>query len=449
MGWLDSPRHSLWHRALAVAILLSVAHGPPDAAAQQPSRVPHGGQRAANSVLPSADKPHGNWSRFRGPEGRGISHHTNLSVAWDAASGQGIRWKARVPLEGNNSPILWNDRVFLSGADAEQREVYCYHGETGALLWRKSVSREAGRPQEVPEVLSDTGYAAPTPATDGQRVYAVFANGDVVALTLDGAEVWTRHLGLPKSPYGYAASPMVHGNRLVIQFDQGSTRDRLSKILALEAATGATVWEVGRDVSSSWSSPILVQVDGQDQVVTASNPWVIGYDATSGREAWRVRSLRGDVGPSPTHAGGAVFVTSETSLLSALRPPLAGDAVPEPRVLWTAEDGLPDTASPLATDEFVFLLASFGILTCYDAKSGALLWDEEFDSDFSSSPSLADGRLYLFGKDGACWILGPTRAGCTRLSEAALGEPCVTSPAFRDGRIYIRGQHHLFCIGSP
>ena len=110
---------------------------------------------------------------------------------------------------------------------------------------------------------------------------------------------------------------------------------------------------------------------------------------------------------------------------------------------------MPDTVSPTGNDRFLFLMTSFGIMTCYDVKTGEMLWEEDFDAEFTSSPSLVGKRLYLFGKtdDGKCWVVEPSRDGCRRIAEGKLGEPCVTSPALQDGRFYIRGQKHLFCIG--
>ena len=133
-------------------------------------------------------------------------------------------------------------------------------------------------------------------------------------------------------------------------------------------------------------------------------------------------------------------------MLSAIRADGRGD-VTATAILWQGEDGMPDTCSPLATEEFVFLLASYGTLTCYDAADGNVLWAEDFDEDFAASPSLVGNRLYLIGRTGKAWIVEPSREKCQRIGQADLGEECVTSPAFQDGRIYLRGKKHLFCLG--
>ena len=353
-----------------------------------------------------------------------------------------------MPLEGKSSPVVWNDRVFLTGATVARREVYCFDTNTGQLLWQRLVPGAPESTTEPPKVSRDTGYAAPTPTTDGQRVYAIFANGDVVALDFAGQVLWTKSLGIPQNAYGHAASLAMHQNLVLIQFDQGAAEDKLSRLLAVNGPTGEMVWATARQVPNSWSSPIVIDVAGRAQIVTAADPWVIAYDLATGKEIWRAKCLRADIGPSPVFANGIVYVASEFPALSAIRADGTGD-VTQTHLLWSGEESLPDTASPLATNQFVFTLASYGVLTCYDCRTGEMLWDEEFEgSDFSSSPSLVGRRLYLFSKSGKGWVVEPTRDGCQRLSESNLREECVASPAFHAGRVYIRGSKHLFCLGK-
>jgi outer membrane protein assembly factor BamB len=409
----------------------------------------------------SDDQISPNWPRFRGPGGRGISLHRDVPTSWDGTSGQGILWKTKVPLPGNNSPVVWDDRVFLSGATEENRQVYCFAADTGQLLWQKDVpvtSEGSGKPLEV---MEDTGYAASTTTTDGSRVFAIFPNGDVVALDFDGNQLWIRGLGIPDNAYGHASSLAMCDDRVLVQFDQGSRKDKLSKLIALDAATGQTVWETPREVPNSWPTPIVVEAGDRDQVITAADPWVIAYDPADGQEIWRAKCLSQDVGPSPTFADGIVYVANEFPALSAIRADGEGD-VTDSHILWEGEDGLPDTSSPLATERYVYVLASYGILTCYDAKSGEMLWDTEFEGDptFTSSPSLVGDLLYLFGEieeeDGSgdwvtkcrAWVVKPGPEGCESVGQGSLPEGCVTSPAFQNGRVFIRGEEHLFCIGK-
>jgi outer membrane protein assembly factor BamB len=339
--------------------------------------------------------------------------------------------------------------VFLSGATKDRREVFCFHALSGKMLWRKEVSGKSLRAKGPIKVNKDTGYAAPTMATDGRLVYAMFATGDLVAFDFSGGEVWSRSLGPAKNNYGHASSLATYKGRVIVQLDQGTDKDDRSKLLALDGATGRTLWQVARQVPASWCSPIVVQHQSQPLIITCSDPWVIAYSPQSGAELWRADCLApAEIGPSPLYSDGLVFAANDYAALSAIRADGSGD-VSDTHIEWTADDGLPDICSPLATSRFILLLASYGTLTCYDKKRGGdPLWEDDFDTEFKSSPSVAGGYVYLISEDGKAWIVEPTPEKCKRIAEADLGEPCVSSPAFQDGRIYIRGDKHLFCIGK-
>jgi len=296
--------------------------------------------------------------------------------------------------------------------------------------------------------MDATGLAAPTAATDGRRVYAMFANGDIGAFDYEGNLAWSRSLGMPKNSYGHASSLAMYQGVVIIQFDQGTRDDDLSRLLALQAASGDTVWETKREVPNSWPSPIVVQVSDQPQIVTSAAPWVIAYNPSDGKEIWRAECMQGDVGPSPGYADGVVYAANEFPGLVAIRADGSGD-VTSTHIAWEADLGAPDCCSPLATDEFVFLLASYGVLTCYDAKEGGdPLWEQEFDGAFASSPTQVGKLIFLFDEEGKVWIVEPAKDECRIVTENDLGEKCVTSPAFHDGRMFIRGEQHLICIGK-
>ena len=406
------------------------------------------GGNVAAYPAPSAEEIAKNWPQFRGPGGSGGSAYTNVPDKWDGAAGEGILWKVAVPLPGNNSPVVWGPHVFLSGASEEKREVYCFDANSGELLWQREAPSTPQSTAKVPKVLKETGYAAPSLVTDGRQVFAIFANGDLAAMSVDGELKWSRSLGIPENSYGHAASLVMHEGLVFVQLDQGSQgKDEKSRLYAFRAHDGEIVWQVRRAVPNSWGSPIVIQHDGRWQVIACSDPWVISYSPTDGKELWRAKCLSGDCGVSPVYAGGLLQVGNEYCQWSAIRPDGSGD-VTDTHIVWSAEDGLPDTCSPLATEEYVFLMPSASYFTCLDAKTGEMLWDHAFDDDmFTSSPSLVGDRVYLFSNDGDTFILKPGREGCEQVGQGSLGEPCVTSPAFADKRIYIRGKEHLYCIG--
>jgi len=445
---IAAARRARW-AVVAVAGVLVVVLAIPGA----PTRLPMSlDQLATPTAPPAPDYPTDeeiarHWPRFRGPSGAAISSYTNVPTTWDAASGRNILWKTPVPLRGNNSPIVWAGRVFLSGADRRRREVYCFDALTGKLLWTREAPSTPASRAKPPQVEAATGYAAPTMTTDGRRVFAIFANGDVVAVDFAGQVVWSRSLGIPTdNMYGYAASLAMWRDRLLIQWDEGAADDNRSKMIALSAATGQTVWQVPRPVGASWSSPIVVAHGGREQLITAADPWIIAYDPADGRELWRAEGITGDQGVTPVVADGLLQVGNEYGEWLALRIDGTGN-VTDTHVVWRGEDGLPDLVSPLVTQGLLLLTTTSGVLTCYDAAKGEMLWDKDFDTEINSSPTAVGTRVYVFAKSGKGFVIEPSRAGCRPLAETDLAEPCVTSPAIQDGRLYIRTTKHLICIG--
>lgn len=400
--------------------------------------------------LPTAEQMQASWPSFRGPRGAGVSMHSDVPTSWEGGSGEGILWKTPVPLPGVNSPIVWKDRVFLSGATKDAREVYCFDAASGSILWNAEIADDPLVANQEIKTTDDTGYAAPTMATDGRFAFAMFADGLLVALDFSGNEVWRRSLGAPqRNSYGHASSLATVGGSLIVQYDQGADDDELSRLMSFDGATGDPNWESIRQTLASWSSPIVIDHEGKTQIITCADPWVSAYSPDDGTEIWRANILdRVEVGPSPVYSAGMVFAGNDTAVFAAIRVDGNGD-VTESHVQWTADYGLPDTCSPVVTDEFVLTLATYGTLFCFDKqKGGEPLWEEDLGADFISSPSLVGNHIYLFGKEGGAWIVEPTSEGCNRIAEADLGETCVTSPAFQDGRIFIRGSEHLFCIGN-
>lgn len=386
------------------------------------------------------------WPRFRGPDGCGVAVDAKAPTAWDAAAGKNIAWKSPVPLPGNNSPILWNGKLFMSGADEQKRQVYCFDAESGKLLWKQDVPVTPTGQGKV-KVMEDTGYAASTMATDGRGVYAMFPNGDVAAFDLDGKQLWLRGFGIPKNDYGHATSLATYKNTLLVQIDQADADAHLSKLMALDGATGKTVWETPRNMPASWCTPLVINAAGRDQVITGGDPFVTAYNPADGKEIWRAKCLKQDVGPSPVFSAGLVFMASEFPCLTAIKPDGTGD-VTATHCVWKGEDGLPDTCSPLGTDKYLLLLTTSGTLTCYAAKDGKKLWEKDFDSEFRASPSMAGGKVYLIGAEGKCWVVELGDEGCKEVGAGALGEKCVASPVFHASRMYLRGAKNLYCIGE-
>ncbi len=396
------------------------------------------------TYYPSMEEISGNWPRFRGPGGLGISAYTNIPTNWNGRTGEGISWKTLVPLPGHNSPVVWGDRVFLSGADENKREVYCFDAISGKLLWTGSVSNIQQSSAEPLEVMEDTGFAAPTVVTDGRRVYTIFANGDVGCFDFNGKQVWVISLGVPDSAYGYASSLAMYRNLLLIQYDQASIEDGKSKVIALNGLSGQTVWQTNRPVGGSWTSPIVVMIGGQYQLITCGNPWVISYNPADGGELWRAKCLGGDIAPSSIYANGYIFAIEPYTKLVAIRPDGQGD-VTQTHIAWSIDDGTPDICSPVSNGELIFLLTSDGMLNCYSVADGTKLWQEDLRENFMASPSLVGDYVYLLSEKGIMFII-EAAAEYKEVNRCELGEKCHATPAFMDGRIFIRGLENLYCI---
>ena len=378
-----------------------------------------------------------NHATFRGYMGLGVSYHRNIPESWNGPSGQNIKWKVALSKPGYNSPVLWEDKLFVSAGDNAARIVACYNRHTGQLIWEQAVKDIPGSPASMPRVTNDTGLAAPTMAVDGKRVYAIFATGDVVAFDMDGNKVWGRNLGVPNNHYGHSSSLQVWENKLVIQYDTNAK----GRMLALSTATGETIWDVERPVNISWASPALIDVDGKIQIVTTSDPYVSGHDLETGAEVWKVEAMMGEVAPSIAFEDGLVFATNEYARLIAVEPK------PGAEFTWEDDEYLAEVASPVAHAGLLYVATSYGVLVCYDTKTGEKYWEKEFNDGFYSSPMIAEGKLYIIDRGGVTHIFKADKTG-TLIAEPELGEPGDALPVFADGVLYLRTSKNLYCIGE-
>jgi len=343
--------------------------------------------------------------------------------------------------------VVWGGRVLTTGANKDKREVWCHEAATGKLLWKGAVGTPQSARAEQPEVMEDTGYAAPTAVTDGRRVCAIFANGDVGGFTVTGKPLWNRSLGTPENMYGHATSLALWRNIVVVVLDQGAADDGKSKIYGLDVATGKSLWETPRAVANSWVSPIVIEVNGKPQLITSADPWVIAYDPATGKEIWKAKIMEGDVAPSPVYANGLLYVGCDRTCIAAIKPDGAGD-VTETHVVWKQEDaGLPDLCGLLCDGPRLYTLV-FGVLYAFDSATGKLLWRYEAKNQFEASPCCFNGKLHLLSTKGE-WIVGTAdNTGFKEVSRNKLGEKTSSSPAFMPGRIYLRGDKNLYCIGT-
>lgn len=386
---------------------------------------------------PTSKEIESNFASFRGPWGNSISKHNNIPTSWDGVNGKNILWKTAIPKHGYNSPIIWDDKIFIAGGDKTSRVVYCIDRKTGAIIWQKEVKNVPGSSTKLPNTTDDTGLSAASVTTDGRRVYAIFANGDLITFDMDGNQLWSKSLGIPDNHYGHSSSLISWQGKLFVQYDS----NRGGKLYAFNVLTGDIVWQVVRKCKISWASPTIAVINGKRQLILASNPIIAGYSLANGKELWSVDCMYGEVGPSPAYGSGLIFAANEYAKLVAIDP------ADNYKIKWEDDEYLPEVSSPVVYKDLLFIATSYGVLACYDAKEGSKLWEKEYKSGFYSSPMIVDGKLYAIDMAGVTHIIAPGRE-FKLISEPKLGEKIVTTPAFTDGHIFIRSDKYLYCIGK-
>lgn len=377
-----------------------------------------------------------NYPFLRGPGGRGVVEDTGYPREWDGKSGSNISWKTRVPKSGYSSPVIWGDKLFVTGVDSNGAEVYCYNKQTGVLLWKGSVDNIPGEPDEPPKA-PDSGLAAPTAATNGTVVCAIFATGNLICFDMEGNRLWAKNIGIPDNHYGHSSSLVIYENILLVQFDHFKSKS----LIAFDINRGNKLWETARNVAISWASPVLADFDGVPQVILTSDPSVISYNVITGEQLWSVKCMGGEVGPSVGVNSKYVFAANEYAMLVAIKP--GRDA----EVVWEDNEYLPEVSSPVANEELVFIATSFGAVAAYDANNGELVWDHDFDYGFYASPILVGDNVYLLDQAGVMQIFKASRS-FSLVAESSLGEKSDCTPAFSENKIYIRGEENLYCIGQ-
>lgn len=425
----------------------------PAAAAAQPPAAPQpeatqAAAAIASDYRPSREQWHNNWPCFRGPLQNGVDARTllpsqNAEQTAPAQPGWSIRWKSKLPRKGMNSPIVWEGRVYLSGADSpDTQELYCFAANDGARLWTLRVPPTGGDRQARASLSGDAGFAAPTLVTDGKRICAIFATGDIVAADLEGRLLWSANLGVPQNHYGYASSLTYHDGLVIAQWDNAEGR----KLLALSIADGKKVWQTERPGEMAWSSPVILDGGDGPRLLTTAAPFVIAYDPATGKELWRCEVLSGEVAPSASANGKHYFAAMQYSNLTAIRPGGTGD-ISKTHIGWQYPDNLPDTSSPLATPQRVYLCNAAGFITCLNAATGEKIWEQSTESTFYASPVLTGATLVLCDNAGLVRFLAEGDA-FKPLQELNLGEEGGPSPACAGGLLLLRGKEHLFCL-SP
>lgn len=405
------------------------------------------------AVLSVGSAGGGDWPQWRGPERNGVSSETGLPTEW--RPDKNVVWKLDMPGRSGSTPIITGDRIFLNVALEDDLELWAVGKSDGSVVWKRNLG--AGNYFRRKHNMS-----SPSPVTDGELVWVMTGTGVVKAFALAGEEKWSRSLqddyGRFGLNHGYGSSPLLYQGRLYIQVLHGMTTDDPSYVLALDGGSGKTLWRVERPTDAVMESPdsyttpaIWARSGGRTELVISGGDYVTGHALETGTELWRVGGLNPQKAPmyrivaSPVVAGDTVYVPSRVEPLLALRD-VEGQS--QPQVAWTLTRAT-DVPTPAVSDGILYLVTDRGIAAAHDARSGEQIWGEQrlAAGTYSSSPLVADGKVYVTSEDGATTVL---RAGRTFevLAENPLPGYTLSSIAVSDGRLFLRTEQALYCIGG-
>lgn len=385
------------------------------------------------------------WPRLRGPNGTGVSADKNIPIEFSEKSN--VLWKTAIPGISHSSPIVWKNRIFLQSgsSDGKERFLLCLSTD-GKVLWSSKV------PGSPAKTHAKTTLASSTPATDGERVYTVFWDGTgltLYAYDFEGKEVWKYDLGKFASQYGPAASPMVHAGKVYYANDQ----DGSSVLFAFDAKTGRVVWQKSRRPHKAcYCVPFLLERgDGALELIATSTAGIGAYNPQTGAEKWNwnfVKTPNRTVA-SPAYADGMLFAThggGSNGGVVAIKVGDKGD-VTDSNLAWETATGFPYVPGMLTVGEHLYTLNDTGIAGCYVAKTGKRVWTERLRGAVSASLIRIDTNIYAACEDGSVFVY-PAEPTFKLLARNSLGEGLLATPAVSEGRLYIRGKAHLFCIAK-
>jgi outer membrane protein assembly factor BamB len=419
--------------------------GPSDTAS-----VPAGTHVDSNGNDSSA--PVEEWPEFRGPTGQGHSSATSVPVTWDLQNN--VRWKVAIPGKGWSSPIVSDGRVYLttavpSGEDPPRRQslrALCLDIVTGRKLWDAEVFvKQLGAGEQLNPKNS---YASPTPVTDGMHVFVHFGPDGTACLDRDGNRVWINDSLRYHPQHGAGGSPIFSGSRLVFHCDGAED----PSVVALHRDSGTVAWRVSRPPmpSPKWSfaTPLQIQVNDAEQLISPAAHMVCSYDPVSGAELWRVQyPNKWSIVPRPVYSHGLVFVCTGydgRAELLAIRPTGSGD-VTDSHVAWRTDSNVPQIPSPLIVGNEIFLLSDNGIASCRDVETGKPYWRHRVAGDYAASPVHVAGRILLMSEQGVCTVIEAGRE-YRELATNDLHEPILASCAVVGNAIIVRTAGHLYRI---
>jgi outer membrane protein assembly factor BamB len=396
----------------------------------------------------------GNWPHWRGPGMNGFVEEKNLPVSWNTT--ENVAWKVPMPAFSGSTPILWNDRIFLNVGDGTELFLVCLNRENGAELWKNHLGSGNAK-------VRKQNMSSPSPVTDGKHVWVMAGTGIFKSFDLDGNEKWSRDIQAEYGKFGlnwgYASSPLLYKDSLYVEVLHGMKTHDPSYILAIDKLSGKTRWRVERPTDAvaespdAYTTPAILRYGSNEELVVSGGDYVTGHDLNTGSELWRASGLNPArdrayrIVASPIVFGPMLYVPSRVRPVLAFKAGGRGD-ISKSHLVWSADQG-PDVPTPVTDGKFIYILNDRGILWCRDALTGAEIWGDKRvrSGTYSSSPILADGKVYVTNEDGLTTVIaaGPE---FKVLAENDLADYTLSSIAVSDGQLFLRTQGFLWCIGK-
>lgn len=409
---------------------------------------------AALTLLISLQAYAGDWRAWRGPEGTGVSLEKGLPIKWSET--ENVRWRVRLPDRGNSTPIVCGDRVFITQAIEKEgkRTVMCFERSSGELLWQKGVT------YTEKELTHGTNpYCSASPVTDGERVIASFGSAGLYCYDFDGTELWHRDLGKQEHIWGNAASPVIYGDLCFQNVGPG----KQTYLIAVNKRTGETVWRLDEpggksgvngnsEWIGSWSTPIVIHVNGRDELVMSFTQRACAFDPKTGKELWTCGGLGNLVYTSPVYGEGVlVTMGGFNGPFMALKPGGDGD-VTETHRLWQFPRSKQRIGSSVISGGHIYILDDPGVAECIDLQTGKVVWEKRLGGPGNehtswSSMVLSEGNLYVVNHGGDAFVLKASPE-FELLATNSLGERTLSSIATSNGELFIRTYQSLWCIGN-
>jgi outer membrane protein assembly factor BamB len=394
---------------------------------------------SAASVVSAED-----WPTWRGPRLDGTSAESGIATHWSDT--ENVVWRTPIPGTGHASPIVWGDRIFTVTGDpaTEERMLLSLNATTGAVLWQRVVLKTP--PEQIHKLNS---LASSTPATDGEKVFCTFLDVDqvvVAAYNFAGEQLWLKRPGVFHSKHGFCSSPVLYKDKVIVNCDH----DGDGYIVALARQDGHELWRIARPNNTrSYCAPLIRELAGKTQMVLAGTKCVTSYNPDNGELYWIIDGPTEQFVASMVYSDRAklLFLTAgfPQHHLLAIRPDGSGN-VTETHIAWRTIKGAAYVPSPIAAGDYFLVVSDAGIAHCYEAATGNLAWQQRVGEEHASLVE-AGGLVYFLSDTGVTHVVkpGPTY---DLVAENALGERTFASPAISGGRIFIRGEKSLFCIGK-